>query len=402
MKSYQENKKLEKFLFEEMLLLIRYLEQTEFNGREPYDASESLAERKWLPGFARMLWIQVSRLSPTHVSRFFREKKKYTKAMALFAHAFLILYKNTNEERYKEQAIAFLNWLEENRSRQSENFSLGTFYSIAMKGYAATEDTPSPLITAMAVEAFMSAYEILGEIKYLDMAASGVNYFLIELPQRRVSNEHVYFVYHPNNPKFIPNLPAVLCGTLARFFRLSGNQNKFQTVIHNLNYIVSHQRPDGAWLYAETAPYIDNFHTGFILEGLLKFELFSGDKRFRESLNRGVNYWRSNLFRKSGKPIHRKLAGFPSNADSLLTRIDARDCAQSLVLLSYLQPEYIEMLQTILLWTVQKFKSKQGYFYYQQLPMYKLKGPFIGTQAWMLYGLTRVWDSIICLNQGED
>ncbi|MCI0493620.1 hypothetical protein L0Z72_01325, partial [candidate division KSB1 bacterium] len=41
-------------------------------------------------------------------------------------------------------------------------------------------------------------------------------------------------------------------------------------------------------------------------------------------------------------------------------------------------------------WSIEKFQSKEGYFYYQQLPLYTIKGPFLRMQAWMLYGLSQV------------
>ncbi|MFZ5518009.1 MAG: hypothetical protein ACOY90_15290 [Candidatus Zhuqueibacterota bacterium] len=397
MKNLQSNRTLETQLYEEINQLAGYLESTKFMGWEPYDSPALFPGMKRMPGAVRMLWVQLNRISPIPIFRFFKEPKLYSKAMALLAHTYLLLFKITEDAKYRGQAIIFLDWLMKNRSSATTLFSMGTHYNIAMKGYAATGETPSPLITCMAVEAFMSAYEILGEPRYLELARSGVDYFLNDLPQQRVSDTESFFNYHPNNPKFIPNLPAVLCGTFARFLSFKSDPGIMDAVIKNFNYVVRWQRADGSWLYDKNAPYVDNFHTGFILEALLKFRHFTGDTRYQKSLQFGIDYWRSRLFARNGKPIHRILEGRPNNADALLTRIDTRDCAQSLVVSSYLLDESdaaVDFARNIFTWTAHHFKSRQGYFYYQQLPVYKLKGPFISMQAWMLFGMAQLLDAI--------
>jgi len=397
MKNLQNDKTLETQLFVEIQGLAGYLEAMDFEGWEPYDSPTRFSSAKRIPAVVRMLWVQANRLSPIPIFRIFKNPKIYAKAMALLSHAYLLLFKQTGEAKYRAQAIIFLEWLTMHRSRRTEHFSLGTHYNIAMQSYAATGETPSPLITCMAVEAFMSAYEILGEPRYLELARSGVDYFLNELPQHQVSDTESYFNYHPNNPKFIPNLPAVVSGVFARFLRFEFDPIVMDAIIKNLNYVVRWQRADGSWLYDKNSPYVDNFHTGFILEALLKFSHFTGDLRYKKSTQAGIDFWRSRLFARSGKPIHRILEGRPKNADALLTRLDARDCAQSLVVLSYLlneSPAFADFAGKITSWTVHHFKSRQGYFYYQQLPLYTLKGPFISMQAWMLFGMARLLDAI--------
>ncbi len=401
MNPFPDHKKFQNLLWAEINSLIGFLEKTEFKGWEPYDTAGVLSDRIRMPGFLRVLVTQFMRLSPVKLMHFFQRKKMYPKAAALFAHAYLLLYKNVQEEHFRNRAIFFLNWLEQNRSPRTRHFSMGTHYGIAMKSYAAEKDTPSPLITSMAVEAFMSAFEVLGENKYFELANSGVHYFLDELPQRVISDTERYFIYHPKNPEFIPNLPTVICGTLARFISIHLDNDVFQTITQNLNYLITWQREDGSWLYEKKMLYIDNFHTGFILEGLCKFELFTGDKRYNEALKRGLNYWRAHLFTEKGKPIHRKLTGFPKNADALLTRLDARDIAQSLVLLSYFgeDSDKSDFAMSLVHWAIQNFKSRVGYFYYQQLPFYKLKGAFISMQAWMMFGLVKLWDAVLNSNR---
>ena len=375
---------------EAIIDLIHFLEKTDYQGWEPYD----ILSNKWKllnkPRLLRALTTQFFRLSPIFVHPYFKAKKYYAKAMALFAEAFLILYEISNNIKYRNQAIFFLDWLKKHRSPVTKNFSLGAHYQLNMKNYSSSADAPSPFITALAIEAFISAYGIFKDDHYLDIAASGIRFFEHELPQIKVDSNHSYFIYHPNNLKFIPNLPARISGTMARFYSIAGDKTILPTIVNNLKYVVHWQREDGSWNYSPYQNYSDNFHTCFILEALAKYEYYIQDDQFNSSFLKGLSFYESKFFSKNGCPNHKIVTGIPSNADSLFTQIDVRDCAQALVLFSLLklQNKYqSDRAFNITNWSIDHFRSKEGYFYYQQLPLYKIKNPFISMQAWMLLGL---------------
>jgi len=373
--------------------LIRFLDQNDFKGWEPYDVLNNRLKSFFKAPIFRVLITQVFRLSPIFIHPLLKEKRLYAKAVALFAHSFLILYEITKSRKYRDRAIYFLDWLDEHRSLQSRNFSLGSQYDLNLKTYESSSDTPSPFITALAVEAFISAYKILGQKRYLEIAESGIRYFLDELPQIQVKNDQSYFIYHPNNSRFIPNLPAIISGTLARFYSISGDITILNTVVKNLKYVVQWQRSNGSWFYNPNTKYVDNFHTGFILEALAKFEYYTKDIQFKSAFSKGLSYYIKNLFKSNGIPIHIKLSGIPQNADSLFTKIDLRDFAQTIILFNFLNEKklhYIRQHYDLFNWSSCYFKSKKGYFYYQQLPIYIIKGPFITMQAWMLYALVKM------------
>jgi hypothetical protein len=370
--------------------LIAFLESNDFKGWEPYE----LPELSWLKSHhLRTMMTQWLRLFPIQLHRYINEKKLHPKAAALFARAFLNLHEITNEQRYYEKALFFLEWLIAHRSAQSKNFSIGNLHQLSMKTYHASPDTPSPLITCFAVEAFISAYEASQDQRFLQLAESGIQFFLEELPLRKVSATECFFVYHPNNKQFIPNAPAAISGTLSRFYGISKEPSLLRVIKNNFNYIAKWQNSDGSSLYHPDARYCDSFHTAFILDALAKFQFYTGDDSFETNLSKGLSFYLKTFFKSTGKPIHKKRSGFPTNVDSLLTKIDLRDIAMGLSVFSSLHSTHANQLAVALNlfdWSVENFKSKQGYFYYQQLPLYTIKGPFLRMQAWMLYGLSQV------------
>jgi hypothetical protein len=370
--------------------LIKFLEQHDFKGWEPYELPELI----WLQSpRSRVATTQLLRLFPISLHGYFNEKKLHPKAATLFARAFLNLHEIANEQHYYEKALFFLEWLIAHRSSQSKNFSIGNLHQLSMKTYQASPDTPSPLITCFAVEAFISAYQASQDQRFLEMAESGAKYFLEELPQRNVSATECFFIYHPDNEQFIPNAPAVISGTLSRCYGLFKNQAWLTIIKNNFNYIVKWQRNDGSWLYHPGSGYSDSFHTAFILEALAKFQFYTGDYSYEANLSNGLSFYAKTFFTPGGKPIHKQRSGFPSNADSLLTKIDVRDIAMGLSLFSALHstyPKHFPIALKLLDWSIEKFQSREGYFYYQKVPLYTIKGPFIRMQAWMLYGLSKM------------
>ncbi|MBN1155740.1 hypothetical protein JXB12_12550 [candidate division KSB1 bacterium] len=381
--------------------LLDYLEKSNYKGHEAYDVLTPSLTRRIHPAILGALLTQLIRISPFPLQKLYKEPKQYSKAMSLIAHSCLMLYKILGDPQYREKAIYCLEWLIENKSAQSRHFSLGSGYNLSMKSYDSSADTPSPLITALAVEAMITAHQILGNDRYLQFAESGIRYFLEELAIIQVDSNLSYFTYHPNNPHFIPNLPALLCGTIARYNAMKPDPRVDEIISNNLRYVVKHQSSNGSWPYEPGAPYIDSFHTGFILEGLAKYQFYMRNTEFNQSLGKGLAFYLKTFFKSNGRPVHKILTGTPANADSLLTKLDLRDCAQALVLFNVLVKLMNFPMTTswnLYDWCVKNFKSDAGYFYYQATPLYKIRGPFIAMQAWMLFGLVNLLDSMHTMN----
>lgn len=370
-------------------LLLKYLGNCNFKGWEPYDVPEFKSLESLKP--IRVFLTQLFRLSPLFIHPYFKEKNTHAKAATLFARAFMTLFELTNNYEYREKAIFFLDWLKKYRCPTTKNFSIGNQYHLSMKNYNASPGTPAPLITCFAIEAFLSGHEILKDRSYFELAQSGVKYFLEELQQIHVSNNESYFIYHPNNTQFIPNLPAAVSGTLAHFYSFSKDNELLSIIKKNFNYVVKFQTDEGAWFYHPESRYIDSFHTAFILEALEKYRYYVRDSQYETSFFKGFSYYKKTFFEFNMKPIHKKRLGLPTNADSLLTKIDLRDIAMGLILFSRTGNNNMNTLNyglDLFNWCITKFRSNKGYFFYQQVPFYTIQGPFLSMQAWMLFGLT--------------
>jgi hypothetical protein len=72
----------------------------------------------------------------------------------------------------------------------------------------------------------------------------------------------------------------------------------------NLNFVLDAQNPDGSWYYANDGErhFIDHFHTCFVMKALAKIEALTGDRKCTAAIERGVQYYVTNLFDEQSLP----------------------------------------------------------------------------------------------------
>ena len=122
---------------------------------------------------------------------------------------------------------------------------------------------------------------------------------------------------------------------------------------------------NGAWWYAEDEQYhwIDNFHSGYNLDSLKCYIENTGDTEFAAGLEKGLRFYKDNLFEESGCPRYYHTRTYP---------IDIQCAAQSLDTLAYFGEDDAESLPLAVKvadWTINNMQSRAGFFYYRKYPL---------------------------------
>jgi hypothetical protein len=107
---------------------------------------------------------------------------------------------------------------------------------------------------------------------------------------------------------------------LARSAALLGCTELEQTVRDSLASTLHAQAPDGSWPYSERHSWTDNFHTGYVLEGLASCAAVDGSIRAR--LERGLEYWQRELFLRDGTPKYFAERALPIDAHNYAQAIE--------------------------------------------------------------------------------
>jgi rhamnogalacturonyl hydrolase YesR len=223
--------------------------------------------------------------------------------------------------------------------------------------------------TALIGQAFLDAYELLREEKYLQVAASICDWILA-LP-RENTNSGICISYFAFKRSFVHNANMLGAAMLARTGKILNNNRYIDVAGQAMKYSCSRQLSNGAWYYGEEAKYrwIDNFHTGYNLDSLKCYIESTNEKVYEESHCHGFRYFRDNFFEENGMPRYYDNRAYPIDIQC------ASQAIETLANCSEYDKSSLELGLEVAKWTIDNMQDRKGYFYYRKYPLITAKTP---------------------------
>jgi hypothetical protein len=284
----------------------------------------------------------------------------------------------SEDVRFKKLAEKFIDIVKSTRSPGYEEWCWGYNFDWQSKAFFQPKFTPTVVATSFVANAFLDAYQIWKEKEYLDIARSSADFVTNRL-NRTVDGDTICFSYSPLDKTQVYNATALGSRLLARIFSVTSEPTLYEAAEKSIRFLVDHQNLDGSWFYgsADHQRWIDNFHTGFILESLHDFAAFTNDSHVLDSLQRGYAFYKKNFL--SGDTI-------PKCYHDSTYPIDVHSVAQSIVTFARLGD--VDLAKRVAEWAGENMQSKQGYYYYQKQRYYTNRIPYMRwSQSWMFYAL---------------
>ncbi|MEL0651812.1 delta-aminolevulinic acid dehydratase [Algibacter sp. TI.3.09] len=380
-----EENKIVKKSFEDLKL---FCEKEEFKGWDPYDGLNSWVIQKTPLGKSRLFrlaWIQFFKRSHINLRPLFGVKKDYNpKGLGLFLIGYCNLYKVEPKEIYLNK-INFL--ASEILKLQTNGYSgacWGYNFDWQARAFFQPKYTPTVVATSFIGEGLLEAYEITKREDLLLTAISCSKFILEDLNKSYDEDQDFTFSYSPVDNTQVYNAGLLGAKLLVLIYKYNQDDKLLSTAKKVVAYVCKRQAPDGSWAYG-TLPFhqwIDNFHTGYNLECIYKYQEISGDSSFQEYIKKGLDYYLNTFFTKEGISKYYNNKMYP---------IDIHAPAQLIVTLSKLGLliDNIELVDNILKWTIKNMQSDKGYFYYQKKKFITSKIPYIRwAQSWMFYAFS--------------
>jgi hypothetical protein len=375
------------FLLESFVKLEKWVEHHHYRGYEPFDAlSSPFAALTFNNLFLKRLLTQLIRQNPVNLRPLFLIKKlDSTKGQGYMAWGYLKMFQLTNAPAYKRKAEACLDWLDRHKSPRYENHSWANHFEFAGRGGSYGKNESIIVWTALIGQAYLDAYELLQEKRYLDIALSACRWIL-SLPREETSSG-TCLSYLATWQSSIHNSNMLGAALLARASQYSPDAKTLQEVAKSaMEYSCSRQLSNGAWYYGEDPRYhwFDNFHTGYNLDSLKRYIQSMGDEAFLPHLRKGYTFYIRNFFEPDGRPKYYHNRLYP---------IDSQCAGQALETLAFFSDDYPESLPLaykVARWYIQNMQDDKGYFYYRMYPFgIKAKTPMLHwSQATMYKGLS--------------
>jgi hypothetical protein len=330
-------------------------------------AAKSLYYKKPLLGTLAVSPMIFSEAFVPSARRFFWKPQRFAIADAHYAMGFAFLSRALGEKQYYERAVHFLEVLKETRAPGYDEYCWGYPFNWETRRGTMWQDTPLITTVPYVYEAFREVYQIDGDPKWREIMHSIARHAMKDYQDVETSPNASSCFYKPG----AEDSSGVINASAYRAFLLTcaavdfSDENYQKVADRNLNFVLQSQNPDGSWPYStdEERLFVDHFHTCFVLKALAKIEAITKNPACTKAIDRGVDYYVTNLFDERGlpKPFSRR----PRMTVYRRELYDYAECINVGVLLAGRYPALDEALSRVI--NLEGWQKSDGSFRSRQL-----------------------------------
>ncbi len=363
----------------------KWVEDHDYRGYEPFDGLSSYLKPLTLKSlFLERVLQQLVRQSPINLRPALGIKaQESTKGRGYMAWGYLQMFRYTGNVGYRNKAIMCLEWLDKHKAPGYSSHSWGNHFDFASRSGRLPKFEPIIVWTSLIGQAYLDAYEILKEPRFLEVSKSICDW-IMHLPRER-TEKGTCLSYVAFKQSSIHNSNMLGAAILARAAKYLKRTEYLDVAKEAMLYSCSRQLPNGAWYYGESenTHWIDNFHTAYNLDSLKCYNEYSGDASFAENLRRGFEFYKNVFFESTGRPKYYHQRAYPIDSQC------ASQAIETLANFADYDAASLGLAIKVANWTIDNMQSRKGYFYYRQYPLLKAKTPMLHwAQATTYRGLT--------------
>jgi hypothetical protein len=351
-------------IFGAIVRLTDWLERNDYRGYDTFDGLNARLLRPFTfeTKLLRTVLQQGVRRFPLNMRGVLGvSKERSTKGMGFLAQGFIRLHAVTAEQVWADKARMALEWLMEHRLPEYSGACWGNHFDYQSRAFFLPKGVPTIVWTSLIGHAFLDGYEHFKEKDYLSIAVSACEHITGDLgifPE----GDGACISYIPGQKSLVHNANTLGASLLARTFQFTKDQAFLTLAQKSIRYTAQHQRPDGSWYYGEREDlrWVDNFHTGYVLDCFKYYAQSSRDDEFTANMLKGYGYWKANFFLPNGAPRYYSHKTLP---------FDIQCCSQAIDTLIFFQdydPESVGLALKVAAWTIDNMQDETGYFYYRR------------------------------------
>lgn len=373
--------------------LILHIEKKEYKGYDPYDAMNMPLPWQIFGNRIPVVFIQLLKRLPVNIRPLLGIKPGHNpKAMGLFLHAFVILYRKTGKEEFLQKANFLFGWLFENISTGFKGSSWGYNFQWISPIRNLPAFTPSAVVTAFICRGVHAYYQVTQDPKARHILLTAAEFVSAELPKVH-DNTGVCFSYTPMQKEVCYNASLLAAEILfyANSFLEAKSLN--EQIAGAVNFVLSRQKEDGSWHYSQSRDLRSerrqiDFHQGFVLESIhILKECPALDKpQCENAIRKGLSFYHDQQFQNNGQAKYRLPKSYP---------VDIHHLAQGILTftrLSEYDPSYASFSIQIAHWTLENMFSPRHYFYFRKYKYFTNKLNYMRwAQAWMVLALAEIF-----------
>ncbi len=265
----------------------------------------------------------------------------------------------------------------------------GYHFDVHTRVFSYPKGAPNTIATAFAGLALLDAHEYTGDQRALEYAHGAAEFFLRHVPQTDEAGG-AFFGYLVGDRTPIHNSSMLVSALLARLGRRLNRPELTSAAGAGAGYTIARQRPDGSWPYGELPHlgWVDNFHTGYVLECLLTCYEQEAGSGVLGALERGLEFYATALFRRDGAPKYTPTAQYPIDCQCVAQAI------QTFARAATLFPDYRAWADRAFDFALRRMRRADGAFIFQRRRLWVNRTPHMRwCEAPMLLALTHLGTS---------
>jgi hypothetical protein len=248
---------------------------------------------------------------------------------------------------------------------------------------------PTVVATGIIANGLFEAYKITKneELKKIVIDAAD---FVIKDLNRTYDGSSYCFSYSPFDNQRVFNASMKGARLLSQAYSLTGIEEYKKLAKQAVQFVINHQNEDGSWYYslAKKGGWVDNYHTGYILDCLDSYTILCKDRDYNKNLMIAYQYYKKTFINEDGWPLFYSNKKYPG---------DCTAAGQSILTLTRF--EDIELAMKVACWTIENMQSNDGSFYFRKFKYYTIKTSFMRwSNAWMFVSLAYLLATIKNVN----
>ena len=176
---------------------------------------------------------------------------------------------------------------------------------------------------------------------------------------------------------------------LAQVYSITKDESLKEQAKKAVDFVMKYQNENGVWNYSRNnlGAWVDNYHTGYVIDCLDDYIRYSGDATYRENLDKSFLYYKEHFFEEDRIPKFYNKNVYP---------IDCTAAGQSL--LTLIRFNQLDLAKNVASWMIDNMQAKEGFFYFRKFKSRTIKTSFMRwSNAWMFLGLSELL-SVLSIN----
>ena len=367
--------------------LERYIIREHYRGYDPFDALTSPLCRVPLIGSSRVFKLalqQGMKRMPMNIRPLLgivKGRNPVTLGLCIEAFSWLTKVFPERKDLYASEIKSCLEMLVQSRSTGFSGACWGYDFPWEARQMSLPANYPTIVATGIITNALFVCHTITNNQQALDLCRDAVKFVMNDLNKTQFGESFCYS-YSPQDRQCVLNATMKGARLLAQVYSITGERGLAEEAKRTVRFVADAQHENGSWPYAHRDPrtWVDNFHTGYILDCLDEYSRLTGDDQYTPVMKKGFAYYRANFFQPDG---------FPKYYDSKAYPLDPTAAAQSMLTLCRFNDTATATKVALLM--IDSMQDQEGFFYYQRRPGRVNKVSFMRwSNAWMFAALSYI------------